>query len=90
MLLTCTCTCVPLSHTGVFEHHPAECDPGDEEAEMDDDPVICTGERTTCTLYIHVYTCGVSYQSLDTIIFGHLCKNEATNPIVITPACSQK
>lgn len=30
-------------HTGVFEYAPAEYDGGDEEAEMDDDPVLDTG-----------------------------------------------
>ena len=34
--------CIIFS-TDVFEYHPAECDPGDEEAEMDDDPVLDTG-----------------------------------------------
>ena len=29
--------------TGVFEYAPAEYDGGDEEAEMDDDPVLDTG-----------------------------------------------
>ena len=31
-------------HVGVFEYHPTECDPGDDDAEMDDDPVLDTGE----------------------------------------------
>lgn len=30
-------------YTGVLEYSPAEYDGGDEEAEMDDDPVLDTG-----------------------------------------------
>ena len=44
------CKSVHVSPAGVFEYHPIECDPGDEEAEMDDDPVLDTGQiATACT-----------------------------------------
>ena len=36
---------------GVFEYQPAEYDAGDEEAEMDEDPLLETGDYFCC--YTH-------------------------------------
>ena len=45
----------------MFVYKPAEYDPGDEEAEMDDDPVTDTGqcftERGTCLAEINCVLC---------------------------------
>ena len=48
LLCLCTCTYMYIFHAGVFEYRPVEVD---EDAEMDDDPVLDTGKGN-----IHVYT----------------------------------